>query len=108
MKFAMSKEGCIEARKWLATENLLGSCGPSDCDGITFIICANELYAQYESSPYYQFAEIRCKLKDLKEMCRDGRLGMQAFDHLDKQIGEMVSGFTDLLINAEDINCERV
>lgn len=99
MKFSMNKTGCIEARKWLKKENLLSSCGPSDCDGITFIVCANELWEQHINSPYFRFAEIRCYIKDLTELLDTGCISKDDLDILDEKIGNMVSAFTDLLIN---------
>lgn len=99
MKFELNKNGCIEARKWLHTNNLLDKCGPSDCDGITFITCANELYEQSKTSPYYLFAEVNCLIKDFNLLLENGELiSTDDLDHLNELIGNMVSGFTKIII----------
>lgn len=103
MKFEMNKAGCIKARKWLRDHDLLSKCGPSDCDGITFIVCANELYAQRETSPYYMFADIKCHLTDLKLILESGEdLTLGDVNTLENNIEEMVSGFTKLIIGEID------
>lgn len=103
-EFEMSKHGCIEARKWLKKENLLDKCGPSDCDGITFITCANELFEQHKNSPYFAFAEVHCLIHDMKMMLDGGVLEQDDLDDLSDKIGDMVSGFTDIIVKLGDFD----
>ena len=103
MKFERTQDGVIKARQWLLDNDMTDRCdaGRGD-DGFTFIDCCNDLFYKYESSPYFLFAEIVNRLKELKELSRTGCLGIQAFDHLEVQIGDMVSEFTNLLVEAEN------
>ena len=104
MKFEQNKKGCIEARKWLRENNLLEHCGPSDCDGITFIICANELFKQNITSPYMIFSEVFCKISDMKKaLDEDYAVSKDDLDILEESIGNLVASFTDLLV--EDCEC---
>lgn len=103
-EFEMNKYGCIEARKWLKQENLLDQCGPSDCDGITFITCANELYEQHINSPYYAFAEIHCLINDMTKLLENGELRTDDMDNLSELVGDMVSGFTDIIVKLGDFD----
>ena len=105
-KFSFDKAGCIEARKWLMKENLLNSCGPSDCDGITFVTCANELYKQHTNSPYYHFADVKCFIKDLNNLLDEGCITKDDMDILEIKIDTMVSGFTKLIVDMEEEDCE--
>lgn len=101
-KFSMNIAGCIEARKWLMKEGLLNKCGPSDCDGITFVHCANELYEQHRSSPYFAFAEIHCLLHDITANMKEEGYNITSLEYLDEKIGDMVSGFTDIIVKLGD------
>lgn len=103
-EFEMSKHGCIEARKWLKKENLLDKCGPSDCDGITFITCANELFEQHKNSPYFAFAEVRCLLHDITTNLEEEGYNTTSLKYLDTKIGDMVSGFTDIIVKLGDFD----
>jgi hypothetical protein len=100
--FEQNKAGCIKARIWLKENNLLDSCGPSDCDGITFITCANELFYQQQVSPYYLYAELTQDLNLYRDLLAQGKLRDNNLEDFSKKFDKMIEAFTNIIIKLGD------
>ena len=107
MKFKQTQNGVIKARNWLLDNNLTDRCdaGRGD-DGFSFIECVNNLYKQHTNSPYYHFADVKCFIKDLNDLLDEGLITKDDMDLLEIKIDTMVSGFTKLIVNMEEEDCE--
>lgn len=100
--FEYTKQGCIEAKKWLIRENLYHICeAPANCDGFSLIDCANIAKEKQEESGYYCFAKVRCRIRDLINVLDERCISKDDLDTLDDLIGDMVESFTKDIINLE-------